>query len=354
LAQLYNSILIFKGENMKFISALVTILTLGFFAHAELPFTKEAFQQSQKSDAKILLHFHADWCPTCKIQKKVLATLDKEGFTKGLVIYTVDYDKETDFKKELNVNQQSTFVAFYGGVETGRSSGITSEADIKKFISEKLVQLTLGDQLRMMKAASSNRLPPEKAKIMADALAELQKSHMEKHTLKVGQKMPDFALPDSKGKTVDLKNLLKNGPVIVTFYRGSWCPYCNVQLNSYQQHLAEFKSLGATLVAITPEKPDLTTLTSEKKKLEFSILTDKDNAFANKIGLVFKLNDDLKKLYSQFGIDLEKNQGNADWKLPMLATYVVSKKGKVIFAFADADYTKRAEPQDIIEALKKP
>ena len=89
----------------------------------------------------------------------------------------------------------------------------------------------------------------------------------------------------------------------MSFYRGSWCPYCNAQLNSYQQHLAEFKALGATLVAITPEKPDLTTLMAEKKNLEFSILTDKDNRFAKKIGLVFKLNDELKKLYSQFGIE---------------------------------------------------
>jgi peroxiredoxin len=338
---------------MKFLSLLLLLFTLGITAHADVPFNLDAFHQSQKNDAKILLHFHADWCPTCKVQKKVLAKLEADGLTKDITLYTVDYDKEEAFKKEMGVTQQSTFIAFYGRVETGRVSGITSESEIKTFISEKLTGLTLKDQLRMMKEASANKIPPEKAKIMADALADLQSKHIEKKSLKVGQKMPDFSLPDSSGKKVNLKSLLKEGPVVVTFYRGNWCPYCNAQLNSYQQHLAEFKALGARLIAITPEKPDLTALTSEQKKLQFPILTDKDNKLANKLGLVFQVKGDLKNLYTQFGIDLEKSQGNKDWKLPLPATFVVSAKGVVIFAFVNPDYTQRADPQDILQALKK-
>jgi peroxiredoxin len=163
--------------------------------------------------------------------------------------------------------------------------------------------------------------------------------------------MPAFSLPDSKGKMTSLKSLLKNGHVIIAFYRGSWCPYCNAQLNNYQKNLAEFKSKGATLIAITPEKPDLTTVTESGKKLEFQILTDKNNKLAKKLGLVFALTPELKELYKKFGIDLEKSQGNADWNLPVPATYVVSKTGKIIYSFVDVDYTQRASAEDILAAL---
>jgi peroxiredoxin len=339
---------------MKILFTVMLALSgLSFSALADTPFSAEAFQKSQKADEKILLHFHADWCPTCKVQKKVLSKLNEEGSLKGLTIYTVDYDKETAFKKQLNVNQQSTFVAFYGAVETGRSGGITSEKDIKNFVTDKLQKLTLADQLQMMKAASKSKLPPEVAKVMSDATEKLKQSHIAEKTLKVGQTMPAFSLPDTKGKKVSLKDYLKNGPVIISFYRGSWCPYCNAQLNNFQQHLADFKAKGATLVAITPEKPDLTTVTAESKKIEFPILTDENNKFAKKIGLVFGLGPELKAVYEKFGIDLEKSQGNKEWNLPMPATYVVSKQGKIVYAFVDVDYTQRASAEDVMAALEK-
>ncbi len=329
------------------------LCVLGGSAWADVPFNLESFHQSQKNDEKLLLHFHADWCPTCKAQKKVLAKLAKAGKLSGITIFTVDYDKEVEFKKEMKVNQQSTFISFYGGVETGRISGITREEDIKKFLDTSLVSLELKDQLRLMKEASAAKVPPEKAKILEEATEKLRRDQIVEKALKVGQPMPGFSLPDAHGKKVSLDDLLKKGPVIISFYRGSWCPYCNAQLNGYQQHLAEFKAHGATLVAITPEKPDLTALTEEKKKLKFPILTDTGNKFASKLGLVFSVTGQLKEMYKQFGIDLEKSQGNSDWMLPVPATYVISTEGKVTFAFIDVDYTKRADPIDILKALEK-
>ena len=121
-----------------------------------------------------------------------------------------------------------------------------------------------------MSEATAKKLPPEKAKVLQAALDKLRDSHLTEKALKVGQTMPNFSLPDEHGKTVRLKDLLKKGSVIVSFYRGSWCPYCNAQLSSYQQHLTEFREHGANLVAITPEKPNLTVLTEENKKLRFS------------------------------------------------------------------------------------
>jgi peroxiredoxin len=339
---------------MKFLmSILISLVGLSSSVMAETPFSLDLFKQSQKNDEKILLHFHADWCPTCKVQKKILSKLEGEGELKGLTIYSVDYDKETEFKKEMKVTRQSTFIAFYGKVESGRNeNSVTDEKDIKSFI-EKLKNLTLSDQLRLMKEASANKVPPEVAKVMAEATEKLKQSHITEKALKVGQNMPSFLLPDAQGKNVALKDYLKNGPVIVTFYRGSWCPYCNAQLNNFQQHLANFKAKGVTLIAISPEKPDLTAIMAENKKLEFPILTDKDNKFAKKLGLVFGLTAELKAVYQKFGIDLEKSQGNADWNLPIPATYVVSKQGKVIFAFIDADYTKRASTEDVLAAIEK-
>jgi peroxiredoxin len=327
------------------------ILFLENTAMAEVPFTSDAFHKSQANNEKILLVFFADWCPTCKAQEKVFTKIEKEGAFNDITVYNVNYDKEVDFKREMKVTQQSTFVSFYGGVESGRATGITNEDAIKKYLSDTLTGLTLKDQLRLMSEATARKLPTEKAKALQDALNKLRDSHLTDHALKVGQRMPDFSLKDVHGKTVRLKDLRKKGPVIVTFYRGSWCPYCNAQLSAYQQHLKEFRAKGATLVAITPEKPDLAVISEEKKKLEFPILTDSDNSLAKKFGLVWAVEGELKKIYSQFGIDLEKDQGNSEWKLPIPATYVVAKDGKIKYAFLDVDYTHRADPLDLLKSL---
>lgn len=333
-------------------TVLLLLLSLFFgTARAETPFTTDAFQQSQKQNEKILLIFFANWCPTCQAQKKVLSRLEND--LKGITVYNVNFDKEVDFKKEMKVTQQSTFISFYGGVESGRATGITSEDAIKKYLSETLTSLTLKDQLRLMSEASAKNIPPEKAKAIEGALNKLRDSHLTEKALKVGQTMPDFSLKDVHGKAVNLKDLRKKGSVIVAFYRGSWCPYCNAQLSAYQTHLGEFKARGASLVAITPEKPDLAVLTEQNKKLEFPILTDTNNKLATKFGLVWAVEGEMKKVYSEFGLDLEKNQGNPDWKLPVPATYVVGSDGKIKYAFLDIDYTRRADPADILKALEK-
>ena len=335
---------------MKFLVFLV-LLTSSAMAFADTPFTIQNFHASQEAGEKILLHFHADWCPTCKAQQKVLAELKSSGILNKITVYPVDYDKEVEFKKEMKVTAQSTFITFFGKVEKERSSGVTNIDKIKNMITN-LSNMTLSDQLALMEKESSEKVPAEAAQIMKAATDKLRAEQLAGKALKKGQKMPDFTLPDAQGKNINLKALLKNGPVIVTFFRGSWCPYCNAQLSNYQQHLGDIKAKGATLIAITPEKPDLTLLMAEKKKLEFPILTDKNNALAKKFGLVFAVTPELKKIYTKFGVDLEKSQGNADWRLPIPATYVVGKDGKIIYAHVDPDYTKRPDPSEFLAVLK--
>lgn len=116
---------------------LAAFLSLSAFAQ-DYNFDINQFHKAQKNNEKILLHFHADWCPTCKAQTKSLATLDKEGALKGIHFFKVNYDKETEFEKEMKVTAQSTFISFYGTHETGRISGITDSKEIKGYIEKTL------------------------------------------------------------------------------------------------------------------------------------------------------------------------------------------------------------------------
>lgn len=335
---------------MKKMFLIFSLMFFGRMASADVFYTKEAFENAQKRNEKIILDFFADWCPTCKVQARSLKKLEDQGQLKGVTLFKVNFDKETELKQALKVSAQSTLVAFYGTVETSRATGITDEKSLREFLS-KLKTLALKDQLRMMQEASRAKIPPEKLKVMEEALANLKKAKIEEKSIKVGDKIPDVTLKNAHGKDIRLSDLRKSGPIVITFYRGSWCPYCNAQLSNFQQNLSELKKRGAQLVALTPEKPDLSVLMAENKKLEFEILNDRDNKFATKLGLTFEVSKDVRDIYQKFGIDLEKSQGNADWKLPIPATFVIKKDGTVSYAFVDSDYTKRASAEDVIRAL---
>lgn len=210
---------------------------------------------------------------------------------------------------------------------------------------------TLQGQLDAKKKASHPKAHDKK--VIDTSLEELRKARITERAAKSGGDFPGFSLPGTQGKIYDSAEMLKDGPLIVTFYRGSWCPYCNIQLAEYQKHLAEWEKLGAKIVAISPELPDSTTAFAAKRNLTFPLLFDKDNAFAAKLGLVYGLPKDLKEVYKSFGIDLTTTQGNENWRLPIAATYVVGKDGKIVYHFLDVDYTRRAEPSEITDAIKK-
>ncbi|OYZ23254.1 MAG: hypothetical protein B7Y39_05545 [Bdellovibrio sp. 28-41-41] len=330
------------------ISALLLYTGLG---NASTAYNKDTFEAAKKGGEKILLHFHAEWCPTCKKQEKALNEIESAGDLKPVQLFVVDFDKEKDLKKDLKVNAQSTFVAFLGGREVGRSSSVTDKQKIKEFIDEKLRNVSLNEQLGAMKEASGNMVPADKKEKMMAFAQSLESKHLEKKAPKVGQKLKPFSLTDSVGNVVSLKELIKTGPVMIAFYRGSWCPYCNAQLNDLRNRIDELKSKNITVVAISPDNPEITSGVAEQKKLPFVILSDKDNKYARSLGLVFSVPDDLKKIYMEFGIDLQKSQGNNSWELPLTATFLVGKDGKIIYSFVNSDYTKRADISEIIKVL---
>lgn len=211
---------------------------------------------------------------------------------------------------------------------------------------------SLREQLLSKAQASAAKTPEKAKKIMMKAITDLKSSEVMNSALKKGDKIPSFALQDATKGKISSASLLKKGPVIITFYRGAWCPYCNLQLRDLQQHIKAIKATGAELVAISPEKPDSTLKTVKKQKLDFYVLSDSNSKVGKEFGLMFNLDPELKKLYSNFGIDLAASNSSKKWELPLAATYIVDQNGMIIYSFVDADYKKRAETTELIKILK--
>lgn len=193
---------------------------------------------------------------------------------------------------------------------------------------------------------------PEEVKAkMAQATTDLINAKIAEQSPSKGETIPKFTLPNAVGQEITLDSLLKKGAVVISFYRGGWCPYCNLELRALQQALPEIIARGATPVAISPETPDNSLSTKEKNELSFEVLSDRGNTVAKQFGLVFTLPEKLRPIYSNFGIDLPAYNGDSTFELPIPATYVVAADGKIIHSFADADYTQRLDPEAIIQAL---
>lgn len=174
-----------------------------------------------------------------------------------------------------------------------------------------------------------------------------------KSALKVGDKMPDFSLKDSMGKNVSSSELLKDGNLVLVFYRGSWCPFCNTYLRSLQKRLTDINAAGGKLVAISVEDPDASMAVAKKNEVQFTVLSDPDLALARKFGIVYQLPADTAAMYKSRGLDLTEHNKMDKPELPLAVTYVVKKDGEITYAFLETDYKKRAEPDVIIENLKK-
>lgn len=210
---------------------------------------------------------------------------------------------------------------------------------------------TLQQDLDAFKTEFMAKLPKDKADIMARADADLAATDILKRALKAGDTAPDFLLPDATGRNISLYETLKQSPVILVFYRGGWCPYCNLELRSYQRLLPEIRKSSAQLIAISPQTPDASLSTQEKNALAYPVLSDTQNQAAKNFGILFDMPAYLSELYAGFGNDLTKINSAGTWALPLPATYVVGQDGKIIKAFVETDYRVRMEPQEALAAL---
>ena len=210
----------------------------------------------------------------------------------------------------------------------------------------------LGVLLNTKSKESTAKFTEEKKQIYAEGIKSVENSGITDKALNIGDKAPNFTLKNALNKTVSLYNELENGPVVLTWYRGGWCPYCNLTLKRLQDELPNLKAEGAQLIALTPEVPDSSLSTAEKNKLEFEVLSDLGNKVGKEYGVVFTLTPEVAEAY-QKGFGLHSFNGDESNELPLGATYVIKQNGTISYAFLHADYRNRAEPKDILDALKK-
>ena len=213
--------------------------------------------------------------------------------------------------------------------------------------------MSLKQELAEYRAGWFKRVPAERQAIMERHIAQLRDG-LAKTALRVGDRAPSIVLGNAKGETVDVGALLKEGPVIIAFYRGGWCPFCNLELRAFQCITPDIEAAGASLVAISPEKPDDSLSTVEKNALTFEVLSDVGQKVGRAFRLVYDLSDELKSAYNGFGLDIPAKNGTpGEWALPMSATYIIDRDGVIIYAYTDADYRDRADPIDILAVLKR-
>jgi len=212
----------------------------------------------------------------------------------------------------------------------------------------------LEEKIKSYQEVFRNKVPVATQEVMLKATQTLVEQNISKNALKVGAQVHPFVLPNALNNEVSLKDELeKNDFVVLNFYRGGWCPYCNLELKEFQGRLGELKELNTSLIAISPQTPDASLSTQEKNELSFEVLSDEKNVIAKEFGLVFSLADELKAIYESFKINVPASNDDDSYEIPMPATYVLDKKGVVIFAFIDEDYTKRCEPQLILDIIQK-
>jgi peroxiredoxin len=214
--------------------------------------------------------------------------------------------------------------------------------------------MTLREQLEGRLAEAQRTRPPEVSATYAAGIEQVASTGVVERALQPGAVAPDFTLPDATGRLVALGELRRTGPVIVTFYRGGWCPYCNLELRAYQALLPEITAAGVHLVAISPETPDTSLTSVEKAELTFSVLSDAGNAVANAFGIVHDVAPEIRAIYAKNGNDLAARtaQDEQHLTLPLPATFVIDQQGEVRFAFVAADYTRRAEPAEVLAAAR--
>ncbi len=196
-----------------------------------------------------------------------------------------------------------------------------------------------------------SRLPSKIVEELDRAKDDLKAQNYKQKTLKVNDEFDvDATLLTHNNEEVSIQHLIKNRRAIIKFYRGSWCPYSNLELEYYNRLLAEDENKDVYMIAISPEKPDMAVDKKAIEDLHFLVLSDIDNALATKLNIVFTLTDRIDSIYTQLGIDLDKDQGNTDHQLPIPAVYVVNSDGRVDYVDLEEDYTLRPRPEDVIAA----
>ncbi|SAL78854.1 AhpC/TSA family protein [Caballeronia peredens] len=214
--------------------------------------------------------------------------------------------------------------------------------------------MKLQEKLDAFKSHFESKVAPrEVVELFHRTTAELIATGQAERSLKVGDVAPVFALSDAQGERVSSEALLERGPIVVVFYRGVWCPYCNIDLQAIEEAADELRSSGANLVAISMQTAQNSLKSQRQNKLSFPILVDEGGKTADAFGIRFRLQDDLIAAYKGFDVELPVINGEPSWTLPMPARYVIGQDGKIAYAEVSPDYTRRPDPSEIVPALRR-
>jgi peroxiredoxin len=214
------------------------------------------------------------------------------------------------------------------------------------------IDIPLCEKLLEIKAGIAQYVRPDNQAINDRVIRELTDSGIAQDIFPVGAKAPEFTLPDQNGNEVSSASLLGQGPLIISFFRGRWCPFCVAEIESWREWLPRVQDAGAILIAISPMQVRHNFFMADQHKLSFPVLSDAGNAVARKFGLAYRVPDYQKQLYRSVFVNLPHLNGDESWELPLPATYAIGRDGQVLFAYASADYMERAEPADVIAALR--
>lgn len=196
---------------------------------------------------------------------------------------------------------------------------------------------------------------PELAGAFHALMRELAASNLAASSLKIGDPMPDFELPNVEGRLISARACLEHGPLVISFFRGGWCPYCTLELKALQQALPEIRRLGATLLAVTPDTGAALASTKRTNGLTYDVVSDVDNGVGLLFGVIFRVPEAVREVYVKLGIDLGARHGNRSgaWLLPVPATYIVDRRGVIRHAMVEPDFRRRMEPADIVSLLRE-
>ena len=224
----------------------------------------------------------------------------------------------------------------------------------RNLTSTTMSALTTTQELDAARNLYRDQIIPKPAwKIMAAATEELENNAAASNALQPGDSAPDFILPNVDGRSVRLYSELGRGPVVLVFYRGDWCPFCQIHLRGFQKLLADFKAAGALVMVISPQLPDRSLITRENGQLEFPVLSDVGLNTARAFGVAFELPKALLRVYAELDISLETSNGLEGAKrLPMPATFVIRPDRTIAYAQVEADYTRRPEPLEVLNLVR--
>ncbi len=211
--------------------------------------------------------------------------------------------------------------------------------------------MKLNQQLDDLTTKLRSLVPAQRLATIDHAAEELIQSRLADCALKAGGRAPAFELPDGDGMLWRSEELLRNGPLVIVFYRGRWCAYCNMQLAALQEVHKQIAAAGASIVAISPQTQKHSYMTRDIHKLCFPVLSDQGNHVAGKFGLVYRVSLELQATYESIMTKLPGYNGDQSWELPLAATFVVQPDGIISCARVDADWRKRPEPEDVMKEI---